>query len=153
MQKNNQWFRRVVFAALIILGCLSLTTLLAWRSVRYDSRLQGTWRSNKDETVSAWRRDAVIPAEVIDRFESDVLGKMSVTYSGTRVTSTTGGDWTEVSEYRVVEVGDDFVVFDQFSEVWKRTLRHRVRFVKDGFWISNDEILKGYTEKFNLVTR
>src|ERR1043166_7338307 len=138
---------------LLILACLCLVTLIACRSARQESRLQGTWRSNKDETVSAWRRDAVIPAKVTDRFESEVLGKMSVTYSGRRVTSTTGSDWTEVSEYRVVESGADFVVFDQFSDVYKRTLRWRVRFVKDGYWISNDEILKGYTEKFDLVSK
>ena len=78
---------------------------------------------------------------------------MVVTYSGRSVTSTTGTDWTEVSEYRVVEVGNDFVVFDQFSDVHKRTLRYKVRFVKEGYWISNDEILKGYTEKFDLVRR
>ncbi len=139
--------------ALVILACLSLVALMACRSSREESRLQGSWRSNKDETVSAWRRDGVIPGKVIDRFESDVLGKMSVTYSGRRVTSTTGSDWTEISEYRVVESGGDFVVFDQFSDVYKRTLRWRVRFVKDGYWISNDEILKGYTEKFDLVSR
>ncbi len=139
--------------ALVILACLCLVTLMACRSARQESRLQGTWRSNKDETVSVWRRDAVIPAKVIDRFESEVLGKMSVTYSGRRVTSTTGSDWTEVSEYRVVESGSDFVVFDQFSDVYKRTLRWKVRFVKDGYWISNDEIIKGYTERFDLVTR
>ncbi len=138
--------------ALVILVCLCLVTLMACRSTRSESRLQGTWSSNKDETVSQWRGDAVIPAKVIDRFESEVLGKVSVTYSGRRVTSTTGRDWTEVSEYRVVESGDDFVVFDQFSDVYKRTLRWRVRFVKDGYWISNDEILKGYTEKFDLVS-
>src|SRR5262245_30547062 len=137
----------------IILVCLCLVTLMACRSARTEPRLQGTWRSNKDETVSAWRRDAVIPSKVIDLFESGVLGKMSVTYAGRRVSSTTGSDWTEVSEYRVVESGDDFVVFDQFSDVYKRTLRWRVRFVKDGYWISNDEILKGYTEKFDLVNR
>jgi uncharacterized protein YraI len=77
---------------------------------------------------------------------------MNVTYSGRRVTSTTGSDWTEVSEYRIVKSGSDFVVFDQFSDVWKRTLRWKVRFVKDGYWISSDEIVKGYTEKFDLVT-
>ncbi len=139
--------------AVLILACLCLVTLMACRSARSEPRLQGTWRSNKNETLSAWRRDAVIPAKVVDKFESEVLGKMSVTYSGRRVMSTTGSDWTEVSEYRVVESGDDFVVFDQFSDVYKRTLRWRVRFVKDGYWISNDEILKGYIEKFDLVSR
>ncbi|HYG36539.1 MAG TPA: hypothetical protein VEC99_17230 [Clostridia bacterium] len=139
--------------AFIILACLCLVTLMACRSARTEPRLQGTWRSNKDETVSQWRRDGVLTARVIERFESEVLGKMSVTYSGIRVTSTTGNNWTEVSEYRVVESGDDFVVFDQFSDVYKRTLRYRVRFMKDGYWISNDEILKGYTEKFDLVSR
>jgi hypothetical protein len=139
--------------ALLIVSCVCLVTLIACRSARQEPRLQGTWRSNKDETVSVWRRDGVIAAKVIARFESEVLGKMSVTYSGRRVTSTTGSDWTEVSEYRVVESGDDFVVFDQFSDGYKRTLRWKVRFVNGGYWISNDEILKGYTEKFDLVRR
>ena len=138
---------------LLILACLCLVTLIACCSARDEPRLQGTWRSNKEETVSAWRRDAVIPAKVIDRFESEVLGKMRVTYSGRRVTSTTGSDWTEVSKYRIVETGDDFVGFDQFSDVYKRKLRWKVRFVKNGYWISNDEILKGYTEKFDFESR
>jgi hypothetical protein len=114
--------------------------------------LQGTWHSNKDETVSAWRREGVLPSKVIDRFEQEVLGKMTVTYSERRVTSRSG-DWTEVSEYRVVESGDDFVVFDQYSDVYKRVLRWKVRFVEDGYWIYNDEILKGYTEKFDRVRK
>ena len=139
--------------AILIVACLCLVTLIACRSARQEPRLQGTWRSNKNETVSVWRRDGVLAAKFIDRFEQEVLGKMSVTYSGRRVTSTTGSDWTEVSEYRVVEFGDDFVVFDQFSDVYKRTLRWKIRFVKDGYWISNDEILKGYTEKFDFVSR
>jgi hypothetical protein len=76
--------------AVVILACLCLATLTACRLARSEPRLQGSWRSNKAETVSQWRRDAVIPGKVIDRFESEVLGKMSVTYSGRRVTSTTG---------------------------------------------------------------
>jgi hypothetical protein len=138
---------------LIVLACLCFVAVIASRLPRGESRLQGTWRSNKDETISAWRRDAVIPANVIARFEDEVLGKTTVTYSGRRITSTTGSDWTDVSEYRVVESGDGFVVFDSFSSVYKRMLRYKVRFVPNGLWISNDEILKGYTEKFDLVNR
>src|SRR6266536_1739419 len=84
--------------ALLILAGVFLVTLVACKAARQEPRLQGTWRSNKDETVSVWRREGVIPAKVVARFESEVLGKMSVTYSGRRVTSTTGNDWTEVSE-------------------------------------------------------
>jgi hypothetical protein len=139
--------------ARLILACLCLVMLMACRSGHAEPRLQGTWRSNKNETVSAWRRDAILSPKFIDRFEQEVLGKMSVTYSGRRVTSTTGSDWTEVSEYHVVESGDDFIIFDQFSKAYQRALRWKVRFVKDGYWISNDEIIKGYTEKFDFVSK
>ena len=136
----------------LVLVCSCLVGLIGCRSPRQEARLQGTWHSNKDETVSAWRREGVLPSKVIDRFEQEVLGKMTVTYSERRVTSRSG-DWTEVSEYRVVESGDDFVVFDQYSDVYKRVLRWKVRFVEDGYWIYNDEILKGYTEKFDRVRK
>ena len=142
-----------VCVALSIVTCLCLVTLLACRSARFDPRLQGTWRSNKDATVSRWQREGVLATRVIDAFRERVLGKMSVTYSGRNVTSTTGSDWTEISEYHVVDSGDDFVVFDQFSNVYKRMLRYRVRFVRGGYWISNDDILHGYIEKFDLVSR
>lgn len=138
---------------LFVLACACLITLTACWSGPSEPRLQGTWRSNKDETVTVWRHEAVIPTNVIDRFENEVLGKMTVTYSGQRVTSTTGSDWTEVGEYHVVDSGDDFVVLDQFSDEWNRTLRWKVTFVEDGYWISSDEILQGYTEKFDLISR
>jgi hypothetical protein len=73
--------------AVLILACLCLVTLIACRLSRQEPRLQGTWRSNKDETVAVWRREGVIPAKGIDRFEKEVFGKMRVTYSGRRVTS------------------------------------------------------------------
>ena len=94
----------------------------------------------------------MIGAKVIAGYERKVLGRMSVTYSGRRVTSTMD-DWTEISKYRVVESGDSFVVFDQFSDVWKRDFRWKVSFVESGYWISNDEVIKGYTEKFDSVTK
>lgn len=138
--------------ALITLAVLCLVALIAWWPSRPEPRLQGTWRSNKEETVAVWRREGVIRDKIIDQFEKDVLGKLSVTYAGRRTTSTMG-DWTEVEKYRVVESGEDFVVFDRFSTVQKQKLRWRVRFVKDGYWISSDELLKGYTEKFDRVAR
>ena len=135
----------------LILAFGFLLALTACRALRHEPRLDGKWRSNKDETVSAWKHEGIIQAKVIDRFEKEVLGKMVVTYAGRRVTSTSD-DWIENSKYRIVEAGTDYVVFDQFSGVYQRTLRWKVRFVKNGYWISNDEILKGYMEKFDRVT-
>ena len=138
--------------SLLILIVGFLFVLTACRSIRHDPRLDGSWRSNRDETVFAWKREGNVPEKVIDRFEKEVLGKMVVTYAGHRVTSTSD-HWVENSKYRIVESGADYVVFDQFSSVYNRELRWRVRFVADGYWISNDDILNGYTEKFDRVTR
>ena len=134
----------------IILAFLLAGFLLSCEQSRPEPRLQGTWRSNKEETVAAWRRDGLIASRVIDQFEKDVLGKMTVTFAGRRVTSTSG-DWTEIGDYQLVESGTDYVIYNLFSKVHGRDLRMMVRFVKGGYWISNDEILKGYTEKFDRV--
>jgi len=130
---------------------LCLLSISGCRSEKGDSRLDGTWRSNKDETVAAWRRDGVIPEEVIGRFEEEVLGKTTVTYSGRHAVIKSGEDWTEESEYDIIDSGDDFVVIEGFSKVWQRKLQHRIEFVENGYWISNDEILKGFTEKFDRM--
>ena len=55
--------------ALITLAVLCLVALIAWRPSRPEPRLQGTWRSNKEETVAVWRREGVIRDKIIDQFE------------------------------------------------------------------------------------
>lgn len=134
----------------VILACLIAVMFLSCESSPGEPRLQGTWKSNKPETVAEWKRNGVIPSNIIDQFEKGVLGKMTVTFKG-RTVSSAMDEWNEISKCRVVESGTNYLVYESFSKVHDRNLKWKVRFVKDGYWISNDDILKGYTEKFDLV--
>ena len=134
----------------LVLASLCLLTLVACRSSRTEPRLQGTWRSNKEETVARWRHEGVFPEKGIAQFENEILGKMIVTCSGKHYCETTD-DKTIVGTYRVVESGEDFVVIEGYSKVWKRYLRTTMRFVPNGYWLENDQIIKGYSEKFDRV--
>jgi hypothetical protein len=127
-------------------------TLVSCRTPTAEEQLEGSWHSNREETVARWKHEGVLPDKTIEALEKDVLGKMTVTYADGKVTSTTG-EWTEVEPYQVVESGKDYVIIDQFSKEYKRNLRLRVQFVKDGYWVSNDEIIKGYVEKFDRLKR
>lgn len=142
--------------AVIVLVCLTaiLAVVLAmwFRSSRTDPRLEGTWRSNKEETVARWRQEGIIPANIIEGFEKQLLGKIIATYSGRTLTNkSTFDDWIETTEFRIIESGEDYVIGESFTKVHNRVLRWKVRFVENGFWISNDELLEGYTEKFDRI--
>ena len=136
--------------AVVLVGCLSAVMLLSCDSSPGEPRLQGTWRSNNPETVAEWKRSGVIRSNIIDQFEKSVLVKLTVTFKG-RTVSSAMDNWNETAKYRVLESSTNCVVYEAFSKVYDRNLKYTVRFVEDGYWISNDEILKGYTEKFDRV--
>ncbi len=134
----------------LVLSYLCLLTLVACRPSRTERRLQGTWRSNKEETVARWRREGLFPEKGIAQFENEILGKMTVTYSGRKYCERTD-DKTIEGTCWVVESGEDFVVIEGYSKVWKRHMSPTIRFVPNGFWLENDQGIKGYSEKFDRV--
>ena len=131
------------------LGAPVIVALCLWRWLRRDQRLQGTWRSNKEETLARWKEEATFPPSSIARLEP-LLGNTTVVFAGGKVT-TTAEHWTEVSRCRLVKSGKDYVVVEQFSKVHNRHLRFVVFFVDDGFWSASDDIIKGYIEKFDRI--
>jgi hypothetical protein len=136
--------------AVYFVGVPVLLGLSVWGWPRRDSRLHGTWRSNKEQTLARWRREAIFPPEVIRRLE-DSLVTTTVTYAGRKVTTSTD-DWSEVSKYRVLKSGKDYTVFELFSKVWNRHVRFAAFFVEDGAWIASDDIIKGYISKYDRIT-
>lgn len=118
-----------------------------------DPRLQGTWRSNKEATVAAWRRAGVFPAKFIDHCEKELLGKAVLTCSGNQTTATNTEGKVIISTNRVIETGGDYLVMEDYDEDQKKMVKCTIRFVKDGYWVSSDDPIKGYFEKFDLVKR
>jgi hypothetical protein len=139
-----------------VLGILFfLTTILCLASCkqsRTEPRLQGTWKSNKPETVAVWKREGILSDKFIDSFEKGVLGKMTETYKGNQLIMAQD-NWKEVTKYQIIESGADYVVIEHFSKVYERNLRWKIRFVENGYWTSSDDPIKGYTEKFDLISR
>jgi hypothetical protein len=134
--------------------CLVLLMALAvcsCSSVPFDPRLNGTWLSNRDETVAAvfasdnrWKTAAV---EKVEAFKNS-FGKLQVTFDGCRVT-TRCGDHTEHFTYKVVSSRDNTLEIETKSN--GQTQRHRIEFTKDnsGYWVNTP---MGHKEKFDRIS-
>ena len=114
--------------ALALIGCT------ACRS--YDPRLNGTWRSNREESIvaavkidPAWKYAS--PA-AIERFK-DIFGQTTFSYSGNRVVCHHQGDEIRF-RYKLIERGEDYDII-QIMDRFNR----RIGFVDGGraYWSYN----------------
>lgn len=127
---------------------------LAAGCTRDDPRLQGTWRSNRDATVSvAFQRDprwTNAPPERVARFK-DMFGHMTITYTKGTMMSDYRGEVGSFA-YRVLEKGSNYVVIRSDAPLEKdRDIR--IRFVDgDGaYWIDTGPLGNGLEERFDRV--
>jgi hypothetical protein len=123
---------------------------------RDDSRLQGTWRSNRDATVAAaFQRDPAWTNAAPGRIERfrDMFGHMTVTYSKGTMTSDYRGEVGSFP-YRVVERGSNFVVIRSDAPL-DNDRDIRIRFVggDTGYWIDTGPLGNGLEERFDRVKR
>ena len=139
---------------------LTLTGLLAAcaTSKNYDPRLNGTWRSDRDETVAAafarspgWTN---APPEKVERFKN-IFGHMIITYSnGVARCQDQGKQWS--LKYRAVEKGQDYVVIHTEGGGIADQNDITIRFVDhgNGYWTDSGKFLGTDTpvEKFDRVT-
>lgn len=136
----------IIFALLGCSGC-----------GRFDARLNGTWRSNREETVAAaFKRDprwTNAPPEKVEKFR-DLFGHMTVTYSKNHITSNYKGEESSY-KYKLVEKGLDYVVIRTPGITFGNGLT-RIRFVDQGhgIWVDSGTMLGIETpeEKFERIT-
>jgi hypothetical protein len=130
-----------------------ICTALGGCATVYDARLNGSWRSNREQTVQeAFRRDPRwlrAAPERVERFK-DLFGHMTTSYSN-NVIVTRFKDKVDTMHYRVVTQGKDFVVIRIREGVFNDT-NIRIDFTDDqkGYWI--DGVLSPLREKFDKLS-
>ncbi|MBX3734215.1 MAG: hypothetical protein KF791_16690 [Verrucomicrobiae bacterium] len=139
-----------------LIGMLTLLALLGCGgSDKSDARLNGTWKSNREDSVAdAFRRDprwTNAPSEKVARFR-DIFGHMTLSYSNGVVTTRFKGEEGTL-RFTVIERGEDYVVIRVHGGNQDRK-ESRIQFVDDdrGYWITTETIMGDeLREKFDKV--
>ena len=139
-----------------LVGMLALVALLGCASGdKFDARLNGTWKSNREESVAdAFRRDprwTNAAPEKVERFR-DMFGHMTLTYSNGVVTTRFKGE-AGTLRYTVLDRGEDYVVIRVHGGI-QDGKEIRIRFVDNdkAYWITTQAIMgDGLRERFDKV--
>jgi hypothetical protein len=137
-----------LIAGAMMVGCASN---------KYDKRLNGTWHSNRDETVAAaFRRDSRwtnVPPAKLEQFKQ-LFGHLTVTYSGTRITVDNEGRKSHLT-YHVIERGGDHVTIRTKGGGFSDEIPMRIQFVDngEGYWNNGGRFLGEEEEKFDKVQK
>ena len=138
------------------IGLLSVIPILATIigcAVIDEPRLQGTWRSNREETVATkFQREprwTNAPPDRIERFKK-MFGRMTITYTN-GIIKTRLGEEQGLLRYDVVDRGSDFVVVRIHGGL-EDGQKIRIRFVDggNGYWVKS-YLDDGLDEKFDRV--
>jgi hypothetical protein len=130
----------LLFTLFLICGC-----------AEYDARLEGKWKSNKEETVKRYKKESpqakTRSPENLKKF-FDLFGKMVIVYDKNKFTTDINGQKLE-GEYKVIEKGEDYVIISSLFdlEFMNEAIKSKIIFVEDGYWDETD-IVK---EKFNKI--
>lgn len=111
----------------------------AARAPKMDTRLLGTWRSDKERTTKLWRYKTELDAEKKAKFES-IFGKLTRRYTFSHVYTEFDGDKTS-GKYSVIASDERSVVLAYPEE--NGTRLEQVFFEEDWLYI-----LAGYNVEF-----
>ncbi len=114
-----------------------------------DRRLDGTWRSNQEATISNALANPKWDAEGEKRIEAirPMFGRLTVTYEGSKASSDYDGS-IDAYCYRVLARGDDWVEVE--STIRGKRGHHRLQFVEGqkSYWVDTD---LGFPERFDRL--
>ncbi len=132
---------------LLIILCI----ILSGCANRYDKRLEGTWKSNRNDTVAEFKQrfpNRFRLNEDSGREEkfAQLFGHMNHTFTDTDLTVEYKGNVFTV-KYKVIELGKDFVIIRTSDEDLGDM---KIRFVDnfDSYWTNEDS---DFSEKFTKI--
>jgi hypothetical protein len=115
-----------------------------------NERLIGTWKSNRDATLSYLKTHTKLTPEQLAKV-STILGKMVLVFDSQTVTEQSG-DHKFTSKYKIVEETKDTITFESIDSQSKKPTRNKLELDGKGFW-SPDERIAGYKERFDKVAK
>ncbi|MEO8753748.1 MAG: hypothetical protein ABI624_13830 [Casimicrobiaceae bacterium] len=98
-----------------------------------DHRLLGTWRSDRRETFRYWLFAANVPEQTRSRFKR-IFGKLTHTYTRSRMTSVYRGD-TTVYRYEVLGQDADSVAIRYWNNEYPEGNLSHIHFSGSRYWI------------------
>ncbi len=151
-QDNSPWRTADHLRILFFFVCICMLIPLLVGCSEYDERLEGTWKSNKEATVSRFKKESPIAKtaskEKLDKFY-DLFGKMVITCKRNSIVSVFDGK-KDYGEYRIIEKGSNYVIISSYVKTLKKEYKYKITFVEDGFWIQSKIFFK-VSEKFDKV--
>jgi hypothetical protein len=109
--------------------------------------LVGTWRSDKNLTLSEIDAEGGMPAELREVLES-ILGELTFTYTATQATSSFEGD-VDVHDYRVVGESADSVTIEFYDADAPGLVRREIFVSGDRMRVPVEKL--GFDEIFTRV--
>jgi hypothetical protein len=106
------------------------------RIPKTDSRLLGTWRSDRQPTVTEWRFSNRLTPERRRKF-LDIFGHLRITYTRTRIRGVLG-DYRYVQRYELLAVDSDSVAirYEDTLVTGRWCIQHIHFEGRDHYWIA-----------------
>lgn len=87
------------------------------RFAKTDKRLLGTWKSDRTRTFNEWKWTKKLSSKRMERFQA-LFGKLEITYSRTRVTSSLNyRHWEQSRRYMLVAADKESVAIVNFGKL------------------------------------
>ncbi|MDB6121357.1 MAG: hypothetical protein JWQ71_350 [Pedosphaera sp.] len=115
-----------------------------------NSKLVGTWKSNKAATVDYLKSHTKLTPQQLEKVGS-VLGKMVIEFDAEKMTMKSG-NWKFVSKYKIVEESKDGVTIEAEDPGTKKLTKTKFELDNSGFW-TPDEKIPGYKERFDKIVK
>ncbi|MGF1531588.1 MAG: hypothetical protein ACFCU4_09540 [Puniceicoccaceae bacterium] len=114
--------------------------------------VRGTFVSNREATIEKWRREEPFGHETEKMIEvlGGTLGRTTAVLDSNSITLRMG-DSEQVDILRRVSLQDGVIHLRYHSNIYGRVLQSRIVPDADGFWVYSDEILVGFSERFDRV--
>lgn len=125
----------LIVSTIAIMGCSTL----------HDSRLSGTFVSDKDATIKYLTNTGKYTEEHLSRI-GKLLGKMKVTYKENNIAIVEFEGDKRQENFEITNISSDYTIikYDQCDE-------YKIIFEKDGYWLSGGIMPPPYMEKFKRV--